>query len=231
MEVRNFLDYIYPPRCPVCDRISAEGICASCRKEIVRIDSDYCLKCGRPLEEKREEYCPECKKRTHYFEQGRSLFSYQGRIRSSMYRLKYANRREYAAVYGREAAESLGRWIRQSQITRIVPVPLHPSRRRARGYNQAALVAREIGRQMDLFSDETLLFRTRKTAPLKMLTAGQRKDVLRGAFQVRDEGCRGARILLVDDIYTTGATADAAALCLRQAGALRVYVLSIAIGG
>ncbi|MCD8365583.1 MAG: ComF family protein [Clostridiales bacterium] len=231
MQYQKILEYLYPPRCPVCDRIFAQGICESCGKKLVRISDDYCMKCGKPLEGDREEYCRDCRRRKHYFEQGRSLFSYQGRMRQSLYRLKYANRREYAGVYGREAAVCLGSWIRRMRITRIVPVPLHFSRRQARGYNQAALIAREIGRQMELPVDEKLLRRVRKTAPLKMLTGRERREALAGAFRVRGDFCRGERILLVDDIYTTGHTADAAAYCLRQAADCRVYVLTVAIGG
>ncbi len=159
------------------------------------------------------------------------MISYQGQVRQSLYRLKYANRRDYAVVYGQEVAVHLGRWIRQMRITRIVPVPLRPSRRRTRGYNQAALIAREVGWQLDLPVDEKLLCRIRKTAPQKMLSGRQRKENLAGAFGVQSEVCRGERILLVDDIYTTGHTVDAAARCLKQVANCRVYVLTVAIGG
>lgn len=231
MLYRAFLEYLYPPRCPACDRISGCGICESCKKRLVYISKDFCMKCGKPLDGDREEYCRDCGRREHYFDQGRSLLSYQGQVRQSLYRLKYANRRDYAAVYGREAALHLGRWIRQMRITRIVSIPLHPSRRRTRGYNQAALIAREIGRQLDLPVDEKLLFRIRKTAPQKMLSGQERQKNLAGAFRVQGDIGRGERILLVDDIYTTGHTADAAARCLKQAADCRVYVLTVAIGG
>ncbi len=231
MEKRNILDYIYPPRCPVCDGISAQGICAACKKSLVYITDAYCMKCGKPLEDEQEEYCADCKKKTHFFEQGRSLFSYQGQIRPSLYRLKYTNRREYAAVYGREMADCLGRWICRMRITRIVPVPLHPSRQRKRGYNQAALLAREIGLRLELPVDQKLLYRVKKTEAQKSLSGEERRRNLSQAFQVRGEIRPGERILLVDDIYTTGATADAAALCLRRSGRCAVFVISAAIGG
>lgn len=191
VSAEKILDYIYPPRCPVCDGISAAGICESCRKRIVPVTESYCMRCGKPLEEEQEEYCRDCRKRKHYFVQGRALFSYQGPMRQSLYRLKYANRREYAGVYGREAAGVLGRWIFQSRITKIVPIPLHPSRRQERGYNQAALIAREIGRVLDLPVDEKLLYRIKKTAPQKVLTGQERKENLAGAFEVRGEIRRG----------------------------------------
>ncbi|MCD7980756.1 MAG: ComF family protein [Clostridiales bacterium] len=215
----------------MCDEISTQGICAACKKSLVYVSDAYCMKCGKPLEEEQEAYCADCKKRNHYFEQGRALYSYQGALRPSLYRLKYSNRREYAVVYGREMAKYLGKWIRRMRIARIVPVPLHPSRQRKRGYNQAALLAGEIGRQLGLPVDQKLLYRVKKTEAQKSLTGQERRKNLSQAFQVRGEILPGERILLVDDIYTTGATADAAALCLRRSGRCLVFVLSAAIGG
>ncbi|MCC8028942.1 MAG: ComF family protein [Lachnospiraceae bacterium] len=231
MWTTGIWNYIYPPRCPVCDGISERGICDACRPQLVYIREDYCMKCGKPLMDGQEEYCGDCGKRRHYFEQGRALFSYQGQVRPSLYRLKYANRREYAAVYGREMAKHLGGWIRRMGITIIVPVPLHPSRQRMRGFNQAELLADELGRCMGLPVDTQLLRRVRRTAPQKTLTGRQRKENLAGAFRTEDRIRQGERILLVDDIYTTGSTADAAAFCLLRGGRCRVYVLSAAIGG
>ncbi len=231
LRIETVWDYIYPPRCPVCDGISVQSICDTCRRDLVYVREDYCMKCGKPLMGDREEYCADCRKRRHYFEQWRALLSYQGQIRPSLYRLKYANRREYAAVYGREMANRLGGWVCRMRITRIVPIPLHSSRQRKRGYNQAALLAKELGRCLELPVDTRLLCRVRKTAPQKTLTSRQRKENLAGAFQVRGAVRPGEGILLVDDIYTTGHTADAAAFCLKSSGSCRVYVMSAAIGG
>lgn len=231
MEMKRILDYIYPPRCPVCDKISPEGICGVCRKNIVRIGAVFCMKCGKPLSDEEREYCEDCRKRKHSFDAGRSLFSYKGDVRRSLYRLKYGNKREYAEVYGKEMALTQGRWIRQMKVTRIVPVPLHPSRRRERGYNQAALIARELGRCTGIPVEEDLLFRVRKTAPLKTLTGQERRACLKDAFTVTERIPAGENILLVDDIYTTGTTADAAAACLKKCGCRRVFVVTVAIGG
>lgn len=231
MIISKLLDYIYPPRCPLCDRISPGGICGECRKKITYIREDYCLKCGKPLTDSRREYCDDCVKKKHAFTQGRALLSYAGAVKGSLYRLKYGNRREYAAVYGTELERELGRWIRQNRITLIVPVPLHRARRRKRGYNQAALLARSLGKCAGIPVDERLLCRMKRTSPLKTLSAQERKISLRDAFAVRYPVRTGERILLVDDIYTTGSTADAAARCLKQAGKCRIYVITVAIGG
>lgn len=231
MKFVKILDYLYPPRCPVCDQICADGICSSCREKLVYIKKDFCLKCGKPLDDSRQEYCMDCKRRGHAYIQGRALFSYQGAIRKSLYRLKYANKREYARCYGEEMARCLGKWILQKKITKIVPVPLHPSRRRKRGYNQAALLAKSLGKSLNIPVDEHLLYRVKRTAPQKALTGRERKANLNNAFVSRKIVRPGERILLVDDIYTTGSTVDAAAECLIRAGKCRIYVITTAIGG
>lgn len=189
------------------------------------------MKCGKPLEDGRKEYCMDCVRKKHSFDAGRSLFSYQGGIRRSLYRLKYGNKQEYAEVYGKEMAARLGRWIRQMNITLIVPVPLHRSRKRERGYNQAALLARELGSCTGIAVEEKLLMRVRKTDPLKSMTGRERRKNLQGAFRVQKKIAPGTHILLVDDIYTTGSTVDAAAVCLKKAGRCRVFVATVAIGG
>ncbi len=227
----NLLDYIYPPRCPICDGISAQGICDPCRMQLIPIREDYCMKCGKPLEDEREEYCPDCKQRVHAFEAARAVFSYQGKMRQSLYRFKYSGKKEYGKVYGREMARYLEVWIRQALITRIVPVPLHPSRQRERGYNQAALPAKELGRLLDIPVDENLLYREKATVPLKTLSSSERRENLSGAFVLGEAPRACERILLVDDIYTTGSTADAAGTCLKKGGNCLVYLAVIAIGG
>ena len=189
------------------------------------------MKCGKPLTDERQEYCDDCRKKAHSFTQGRSLLSYQGAVKKSLYRFKYANRREYAESYGDEIVRYLGGWIRQKQITKIVPVPLHPSRRRKRGYNQSALLAAYIGREMRIPVDEKLIYRVKKTVPQKALSVRERMENLSGAFVVQKAIRRGEHILLVDDIYTTGSTADSIAICLKKTEKCQIYVLTVAIGG
>ncbi len=213
----------------MCEKIS-EGICEACKKELVYVKESYCMCCGCLLLDEQAEYCPNCKKKPHVFDRARSLFLYQGPVKKSMYRLKYGNRREYAAVFAEELGRHLGDWVLQQRITAIVPIPLHPSRRRSRGYNQAALLGRGLGKWLDLPVAENLLFRVQKTTPLKKLTGQQRREVLKKAFRVRADLPAGQRLLLIDDIYTTGSTADAAAAVLKEAGAEKVFVLCVAAG-
>ena len=225
------LDYLYPRRCPLCETVSISGICPDCRKKLIWIREDYCLKCGKPLTDPRKEYCDDCKRKRHWFEEGRSMLSYQGIVRPSMYRFKYSNRKEYGETYGIEMAQHLERWVRERKITRIVPIPLHPSRRRQRGYNQAAVLARSIGRYLGIPVDEKLLIRRKKTLPQKVLNDRERRKNLQQAFALNRGFPEGEHILLVDDIYTTGSTVDAAAACLKTEKKCKIYIMTTAIGG
>lgn len=226
-------DLLYPPRCPFCEEILSEEergmlACASCCEKLNYVDADYCMKCGRKLLTGREEYCRDCGKRKHFFIQGRSVFVYATPVKQSLYRMKNG-RQEYAHFYGKEMERILGKWIQRCRIEVILPVPVHARKKRIRGYNQAELLARELGQRMELPVAGNLLVKRKHTQAQKSLDAAGRRDNLKGAFGVEYQ-FEGERILLVDDIYTTGATVDMAAEALRKAGAGEVYVVTAAIG-
>ena len=128
-------------------------------------------------------------------------------------------------------AHRLGPWICQCGIGLIIPVPLHPSRKRKRGYNQAEWIAKGISDVLHIPVDTHTLYRVRRTKPQKKLNDIERKQNLQGAFSVKCALPSNACILLVDDIYTTGSTVDEAARCLQAAGECKVYVAAVAIGG
>ena len=237
---------IYPVHCPFCDRIltgeeEERLVCADCFEKLQFADDPVCMKCGRPLFSSAEEFCPQCRTKQHYYSQARSLLVYRGDTGHSLNRLKSANRRDHAAFYAHYMAESYGSWIRERGIDTIVPVPLYPEKKRERGYNQAEILARQVAGETGILTDENILLKVRDTRQQKRLNAAERRENLRGAFAVRavreelpDGSCclvstaLGRRILLVDDIYTTGATADMAAKALMDAGAQAVYVLTAA---
>ncbi len=227
-----FLDACYPKRCPFCGDIPPSGdICPVCRTQVTYIEKDFCLKCGKHLTSETDEYCTDCMRHIHAFIQGRSLFCYQEAVKASLYRFKYGNKREYADVYAGEMLRYLGRWIEYIRVQVLIPVPIHSKRRHVRGYNQAEVLALALGRRLGIPVDRKSLLRIRNTVPQKNLDAKARKENLRRAFVCKAEAVRGKRILLVDDIYTTGATVDAAAAALKQAGAENVYVITVASGG
>ncbi len=188
------------------------------------------MKCGKPLSEAEIEYCPDCMRRKHVFEKGRAAFVYDSRMRMSISRFKYHNRREYADYYAEALLRAHGRTLLSWQPDALIPVPIHRSRMKKRGYNQAALVADRIGERLGLPVEKDWLLRVKKTKPQKNLSDAERRENLKKAFQVRDNGVKLKRVVLIDDIYTTGSTLDAAAAALLEAGVEKVYFLSICIG-
>ena len=208
-------------------------ICPKCEKKLVRVRQPFCMKCGKPLEADRvrREYCADCMRAAHLFSQGRAVYVYQGAVIGSMHRMKYANRRDYAAIYAREAYETYGSWIQRIAPDAIIPIPLHPKRKRERGYNQAELIAKALADLTGVPVRKNLLLRTVHTQPQKQLSAKERKNNLKNAFQMSEKIVQLEKVLLIDDIYTTGSTVDAASEALMGAGVKKIYVLCICIGG
>jgi ComF family protein len=232
--------FLFPDSCPVCGAVAEQflteqepaGICPACEKKLVRVREPFCMRCGKPLGAgARNEYCADCKKGTHEFVQGRAVFVYQGGIIGSMHRLKYDNRRDYAPIFAREAWRELGAWIARISPDALVPIPLHKKRRRARGYNQAELLARELSALCRVPVETELLTRTINTKPQKSQNSAERKNNLKNAFQITQKSVQLKKVILIDDIYTTGSTVDAAAAALKYTGITKVYVLCICIGG
>ncbi len=151
-------------------------------------------------------------------------------MRESIGRFKYENRREYGDFYVREMLGSCKEAVRSWNIDLIIPIPLHRSRRRTRGFNQAELIARKLGKELGIPVSADTLLRSRKTKPQKELNDQERRNNLKNAFKIGKNDLEFKKILLIDDIYTTGSTIDAAASVLLDHGAEKVYFLSISIG-
>ena len=228
---------LYPNRCPVCDRVlfcaeeSGGGlVCPECDKKLQRIRQPFCLRCGRKLKDAGEEYCLPCKKHAHGFVQGRGVWVYGGAVRPMLYRYKYSNRRDYTSFFAEAALQLHREWIMRIGIEVLVPVPLHWSRKRRRGYNQAELFAGALSERTGIPMDASLVQRVRRTAPQKKLSGPERKNNLKNAFKISKNVVQYKKVLLIDDIYTTGSTMDAVASVLRRAGVGGVYFLCISIG-
>ncbi|MDO4261772.1 MAG: ComF family protein [Eubacteriales bacterium] len=233
MKKRDWIGLLFPRRCPVChEAVEERGqlCCQVCRLKLPYVRGVFCQKCGKPLLSGAEEYCRDCAKKPHRYRRGRAPFLYDPVMRSSIARFKYGGRREYAAFYAEEILRSCGREIRLWNAQALVPIPLHPSRRRKRGYNQAELLARELSRRTGIPVDERLLLRTKKTKAQKELNDQERLENLKHAFSVRKGRTSPERIIIVDDIYTTGSTIDEAAGTLAANGARSVYFLCICVG-
>ena len=227
------LDVLYPPRCPVCESIllpSEDLICGRCEASLPYVREPFCMCCGKPLWRHESQLCADCEARPHLFEEGRAVFLYEKGVRLSVNRLKFLNRREYIPFYG-ECLYQL--FLEMQPFWRaqcLVPVPMHPKKRAVRGFDQAMLLARSLCGQCRLPLEENLLVRTRFTQSSKKLSRSERRKNLRGVFAVRPEADIPSSVILIDDIYTTGATMDEAAYALRHRGVKRVFFLTLCIG-
>lgn len=221
---------LFPLRCPVCDDAApyGENICPECIGRLAPLVPPYCMKCGKKLWGE-GEFCGDCRRKEHVFARGRALYEYEN-IASVIYRFKYGNRREYADFLGEELAFYLGVFIRETGAEALIPIPLHTRRRRARGYNQAALLAEALGRHLELPVAEHYLTRVRDTIPCKYLNPKERQNNLKKAFNIPRNDVKLKRVLVVDDIYTTGSTIDEAAETLLAGGVEEVYFVTLACG-
>jgi ComF family protein len=187
------------------------------------------MKCGKPVDED-EEYCHDCLRCTHEFVEGRAALVYDEFTSKSIYRFKYNHKREFAKVYGRIMVERLGEKIKSWNADVIIPVPIHKSRMKKRGYNQAKLIADELSKRLNIPVCNTLVVRNTATSVQKDLSAKARQNNLKKAFNVTKNDVKYRSVLIVDDIYTTGATVDAMARCLKGVGIQNVYFVSLCIG-
>lgn len=225
----SFVQLLYPRRCPVCDRIASpwgEKICLDCLKRLKLLEAPWCMQCGKKLEGS-GEYCRDCGPGKHSYVRGRALYEY-GSAAMSIYRFKYGGRQEYADFFGEQIAEYLGDFLRAVRPEGLVPIPLHADRRAKRGYNQAELLAREIGARSGLPVYSDWLVRVKNTTPQKQLSPKERQNNLKKAFHISRNDVKLKTVIIVDDIYTTGATIDEAAKVLMQAGVERVYFVVLA---
>ena len=216
----------------MCDRpVKPFGalICTTCENEIKYIAPPYCLKCGKSVASDAGAYCFDCTLRKHAFDQAVSLFDYKS-VAMSLYRFKYKGRREYADYYGERLAAVLGKQILSWKPQAIIPVPIHSSKRRMRGYNQAELVAKCLSGYLQVPVETELVKRCKKTVPLKDLGPLERQNNLKKAFIMRCNDVKLDTIVILDDIYTTVSTVDEMARLLRANGASRIYVVTLAIG-
>ena len=230
--VRVVMDAVCPMTCPMCDKVLEKDkkICTGCEGKLVYIFEPKCKRCGKELEDEGKEYCFDCSVKKHYFKTGIAAFKYNDMISKSIYKFKYHNRRSYSAFYGDAISKVYGREILRWNADVIIPVPIHYKRRIKRGYNQAELIARELGDKIGVPVDEKYLFRITNTRPMKELDKIDRKKNVEKAFIIYKNVVKYKKIILVDDIYTTGSTLDACSKVLLEAGANEIYFVSLSVG-
>ncbi len=224
---RFLLDIIYPPRCVSCGTTNA-WLCPSCAGQIAFITEPICERCGTVLPDPLKPSCRQCQHNPlQYIEAIRSAAYFENNpIRPAIHLLKYRNHKAVAATLGQILADTCQRYHLRADI--IVPVPLHLSRLRERGYNQGELLARELGALLGLPVDAHTLQRARATQSQMKLGAAERRQNVVGAFSCGRNTLAGQRVLLIDDVCTTGSTLDACAEALKEAGVASVWGVTLA---
>jgi ComF family protein len=220
------LDFALPPRCGGCGAIvdDVDSFCAECWRKLEFLGPGGCSRCGLPLEATDVETCGRCLAKPPRLDRIRAAVAYDDISRSIAMRLKYGRKVALARTMSRYMQPLVGN---PSPDAILVPVPLHRWRLWGRGFNQSAMVAKELSRRTGIPVSVDVLRRTRATPPLKGMNMNQRRRVVAGAFRAASEAeLRGREVVLVDDVLTTGSTANACARVLKRAGAARVELIS-----
>ena len=224
---------LYPKRCPICQVIltkRSEQICSVCRKKTVPLREPVCKKCGKPVMDAQQELCPDCYGKIHFFTKGRAVFLYEKEIKQSVYRFKFQNKREYGEFYSSEMARLFGKEILAWKPDALIPIPMYRRKQRRRGYNQAEVLARGLGEKLSIPVNTTYLKRIKKTIPQSELVKKEREINLKNAFKTSKNEVKLKKVLLIDDIYTTGVTMDEAAKALLCDGVKEVRFLVLCTG-
>lgn len=246
----SFADVLFPRICPVCEKIVRKKyltdsdsvsmmpgmgfeklICPHCYNKLPRISLPVCLKCGGHTYDAGQEYCEACRKTSRSFEKNLALMDYSNPVADRIiWNFKYNNKREYGDFLALEIARCFGKEIISWDCEAIVPVPVHPARKRARGYNQTEVLSKKLGSILEIKTDAKALLRIKKTLPQKKLGAEGRYQNLKAAFLPGKTASLYKRVILVDDIYTTGATLEVCTQALKSAGVEKVYCITCCVG-
>ncbi len=222
--ITGALDLLFPPKCALCGVEAPEPVCEDCRGKMALLGAPFCRKCGLPADGAVAR-CLQC--RQYYtFDSARSAGWHEEGLREAIHLLKYQGRRGLAKPLARIMAESrAGQGI---SAEAIVPVPLHRSRLRSRGFNQSELLARELSVSYGIPVLPNALIRRRDTPPQVGRSAEERLESLRDAFEVRHpERVAGLNLLVIDDVFTTGSTASEVSRTLKLSGAGRITVFTL----
>ncbi len=224
---------LYPATCTTCGKNvrAGEYLCDACEAKIVRIVPPFCETCSEPFEGSMTSAftCANCAHRTIYFDAAVAAYRGRGIVREIIHEFKYARQihlRHLVAHWLRAALDD--ERLRDISFDLIVPVPLHPARQRERGFNQAGLLAESLSAETSMPSTP-VLERIRYTTTQTALDRSERMENLHNAFRLRKNAdVRGLRVLLIDDVLTTGSTLSECARVLKRAGAISVHAATAA---
>ena len=232
------LDAVFPPRCAGCGNFSQTVFCAACKITLAPVCEPWCRVCGTPFDPGAlaAEICAGCRPNRYHGERpylaARSAYFFEGPMRHAVHSLKYRGKTGQVPALAALMAEALqtNGELTTPGLQLVVPVPLHPWRRWRRGFNQSELLARSLAKQLGLPARDALC-RSRFTPPQVGLTRDERELNIKGSFAVRagnEPALAGKSVLLVDDVFTTGATCEEAARTLKAAGAREIVVVTLA---
>jgi ComF family protein len=234
----GLFNLLYPELCLVCSAPAARsqdcGVCDRCWQKALqlRISEPFCPLCGVPyrsFEREPSHLCGRCTVCLPPYAGARAFGCYSAELSLMIQALKFYGRQDMAKLLAPLLASTFLEFWSPQEINFILPVPLHPKRRRERGYNQATLLGLALGRLLGLPCRERMLKRVRPTLPQVGLSESERNHNVADAFHCpKPAAIRGQRILLVDDVMTTGSTVASACEALQEAGALRISVLTVA---
>lgn len=240
----QFIDIIYPPRCPTCGKFlsderpcaeeRANYFCRACYSDFREIASPLCPICSTPffygLEE--DHLCEECLRKRPFYDAALAPYHYEGTLMKAIHQFKYGAKVFLADSLGPLLSQFAQRHVKASKDILTIPVPLHPKRLRERGFNQSLLLARHLADGLDTELDFLSLRRVKYTLPQTGLGKEERRKNVRSAFRlVNPKAVKGKLILLVDDVATTGNTLNECARVLKRSGAKKVLCLVLARAG
>lgn len=236
----GLLNFVFPLDCKICEKPIRESkgysICEDCFKTIELIERPYCAKCGKPLiptdffKQNREILCLDCKRKKYSFEFSRSTGIYDKVLKKCIHLFKYYGEKKLAKPLGKLMVDSL---VKNDEFKRkidlIIPVPLHKNDLKKRGFNQSVLLGKVTGDYLSIPVRENVLVKKKLTPFQVNLSKKERKINILGAFSVEKPGeIKGKNILILDDVFTTGATVEECTKELMKARAKNIFVLTLA---
>ena len=244
----DLASFVFPQRCPFCDgvlpfqarlhaplpaREAADvWIHPACYPAQLRLQEPLCLRCGKELSEGEGGNCRACREKSLHFKQNRAIWQYEEPARSAITRFKYHGRQQYAVYFARAWLMANREYLEEVARPQVlIPVPIHKSRLRKRGYNQAALIAYELEKMCGIPCREDILIRTKHTGAQKDLGPVERLLNMENAFRINQIPEGMERVLLVDDIYTTGSTLESISRLLQEAGIPHIFAATLSIAG
>lgn len=233
--LRDILDFLLPPRCISCGKILQDenGLCPACFNQVTFVSEPYCQRCGLPFTDaaavNKKMLCPAClKDKRPLFRYERSAIKYDDESKKTILAFKFMDKTEYAGVFAKWL-KIAGHDIFAAGADVLIPVPLHYLRMVKRRYNQSALLAAELSKVTGLQTDFVSLVKFKSTKPQVSFSGAARVKNIKGVFRVKyPEKIAGRRVVLIDDVMTTGSTLRECAKVLKAAGAASVDALTIA---